>query len=299
MTNNMTPTPRRRLPEWFKKTTGSSAAIHSMKSRLRTQRLHTVCEEARCPNLTECFSRGVSTIMIGGDTCTRSCGFCAVKTGRPNPLDPNEPANTALMVEEMELRHVVITSVDRDDLKDGGAAHWAETIRAVKTRTPKVVVEVLTPDFDAKADLIDIVCNAGPHIFNHNLETTRRLTPQVRSRAKYDRSLSVLRHVADHFPHIPVKSGIMVGLGETREEIFEAIRDLKAAGCTLMTIGQYLQPTQAHLPVADFIHPDEFQVYKDYAASIGVHKMFAGPFVRSSYMADELAAPHDNNGGGK
>lgn len=257
-----------------------------MKAQLRGQRLHTVCEEARCPNLTECFTRGVATIMIGGDTCTRSCRFCAVKTGRPKPLDPNEPENTAKMVEAMGLRHVVITSVDRDDLEDGGAAHWAATIRAVRAQTPQVVVEVLTPDFDGKPEQLNLIGEACPHIFNHNLETVRRLTPEIRSRAKYDRSLQVLRHMGERFPSIPLKSGIMVGLGETRDEVFEAIRDLKDAGCRLMTIGQYLQPTQSHLPVADFIHPDEFQVYRDYAATLGVHKMFAGPFVRSSYMAD-------------
>lgn len=288
MTENVISAPRRRLPEWFKKTTGSPQAIHTMKVRLRGQRLHTVCEEARCPNLTECFTRGVATIMIGGDTCTRSCRFCAVKTGRPKPLDSFEPENTAQMVEAMGLRHVVITSVDRDDLADGGAAHWAATIRAVRARTPKVVVEVLTPDFDARAQDLNQVGEAGPHIFNHNIETVRRLTPQIRSRAKYDRSLQVLRHMAAQFPKIPLKSGIMVGLGETRDEVFEAIRDLKDAGCRLMTIGQYLQPTQTHIPVAAYVHPDEFQVYRDYAASIGVHKMFAGPFVRSSYMADSM-----------
>lgn len=287
MTENPT-APRRRLPEWFKKTTGSPQAIHIMKAQLRGQRLHTVCEEARCPNLTECFTRGVATIMIGGDTCTRSCRFCAVKTGRPQPLDPNEPENTARMVEAMGLRHVVITSVDRDDLEDGGSTHWAATIRAVRARRPKVVVEVLTPDFDARAGDLNQVGEASPHIFNHNLETVRRLTPHIRSRARYDRSLQVLRHMAVQFPDIPLKSGIMVGLGETRKEVFETIRDLKEAGCRLMTIGQYLQPTQTHTPVVDYIHPDEFQVYRDFASSIGVHKMFAGPFVRSSYMADML-----------
>ncbi len=295
MTDTVTPVPRRRLPEWFKKTTGSSPAIHDMKARLRGSRLHTVCEEARCPNLTECFSRGVSTIMIGGDTCTRSCRFCAVKTGRPLPLDVNEPENTARMVKEMNLRHVVITSVDRDDLSDGGADHWAKTIRAVRALTPQVVVEVLTPDFDARPELIDVVCQAGPHIFNHNLETSRRLTPQIRSRAKYDRSLSVLRHVADHFK-IPVKSGLMVGLGETRDEVFEALRDLKTAGCSYITIGQYLQPTQSHVPVADYIHPDEFQIYTDYGHSIGLKHIFAGPFVRSSYMADHQVDIGGNHG---
>lgn len=286
MSDIVAPVAQRRLPEWLKKTTGSPTAIHDMKARLRTQRLHTVCEEARCPNLTECFTRGVATIMIAGDTCTRSCRFCAVKTGRPNPLDPNEPAHTAHMVEAMNLRHVVITSVDRDDLADGGAAHWAETIRAVRERTPKVVVEVLTPDFDARTEDLSIVCNAAPHIFNHNLETTRRLTPQVRSRAKYDRSLSVLNYVATHYPNIPVKSGVMVGLGEETEEVFEALRDLKSAGCKYITIGQYLQPTQKHLPVARFVHPDEFQDYTRYGHSIGLKHIFAGPFVRSSYMAD-------------
>ncbi|PIR20551.1 MAG: lipoyl synthase [Deltaproteobacteria bacterium CG11_big_fil_rev_8_21_14_0_20_47_16] len=286
MTETVQVAPRRRLPEWLKKTTGTPDAIHDMKVRLRGNRLHTVCEEARCPNLTECFSRGVSTIMIAGDICTRSCRFCAVKTGRPNPLDPNEPLNTAQMVEAMALRHVVLTSVDRDDLEDGGAAHWAETIRAVRERTPKVVVEVLTPDFDGRESDLHVVCKASPHIFNHNMETVRRLTPQVRSRAKYDRSLSVLKFVATQYPHIPAKSGIMVGLGETKNEVFEALRDLKDAGCKYITIGQYLQPTQKHMPVASFIHPDEFQEYVQYGHSIGLKHIFAGPFVRSSYMAD-------------
>jgi len=286
MTETLQPLPKRRLPEWLKKTTGSPAAIHDMKVRLRGSRLHTVCEEARCPNLTECFTRGVSTIMIAGDICTRSCRFCAVKTGRPNPLDPNEPQNTAEMVEVMALKHVVITSVDRDDLADGGATHWADTIRAVRKRTPKVVVEVLTPDFDARESDLHTVCQATPHIFNHNMETIRRLTPQVRSRAKYDRSLSVLKFVAEHYPHIPTKSGIMVGLGESKEEVFEVLRDLKAVGCKYITIGQYLQPTQKHLPVARFVHPDEFQEYSQYGHSIGLKHIFSGPFVRSSYMAD-------------
>lgn len=290
MSEPLQPLPRRRLPEWLKKTTGSAAAIHGMKSQLRGNRLHTVCEEARCPNLTECFTRGVATIMIGGDTCTRSCRFCAVKTGRPLPLDPNEPAHAAEMVETMALRHVVITSVDRDDLKDGGAMHWAETIRAVRARTPQVTVEVLTPDFDGREADLDTVCAAAPHIFNHNLETTRRLTPHVRSRAKYDRSLGVLQYVSEKFPYIPVKSGVMVGLGEDTEEVFEALRDLKTAGCKYITIGQYLQPTQHHLPVARFVHPDEFQDYTRYGHSIGLKHIFAGPFVRSSYMADHQVA---------
>lgn len=278
--------PRRRLPEWLKKTTGEPLAIHDMKARLRGSRLHTVCEEARCPNLTECFTRGVATIMIGGDTCTRSCRFCAVKTGRPLPLDSKEPVHTAEMVEAMGLRHVVITSVDRDDLPDGGATHWAETIRAIRTRTPHVIVEVLTPDFDGCTDYLDTVCAAAPHIFNHNLETTRRLTPQVRSRAQYDRSLGVLKYVVENYPQIPTKSGVMVGLGEETEEVFDALRDLKVAGCRYVTIGQYLQPTQKHLPVARFVHPDEFQTYSDFGHSIGLRYIFAGPFVRSSYMAD-------------
>lgn len=286
---------RPRLPSWLKKTAGSPEAIHQLKVQLRDKRLHTVCEEARCPNLAECFSRGIATIMIGGDICTRSCRFCAVKTGRPKPLDPNEPENTARMVAEMNLRHIVITSVDRDDQADGGAAHWAETVRQVKIHNPKLVVEILTPDFDAKPELIDQVCAAGPHIFNHNMETVRRLTPQIRSRAKYDRSLSVLSWVAQHYPQIPVKSGIMVGLGETVDEVHETLCDMKTAGCKFITIGQYLQPSQNHIAVADFIHPDQFQAYASYGNSIGLKHIFAGPFVRSSYMADhqiEIGARH-------
>lgn len=276
---------RPRLPAWLKKTTGSPEAIHALKSQLRSSRLHTVCEEARCPNLTECFSRGVATIMIGGEICTRSCRFCAVKTGRPKPLDPLEPTHTAEMVKQMNLRHVVITSVDRDDLPDGGAAHWAATIQATKSLNPNVTIEVLTPDFDSKFNLISQVLDAQPHIFNHNLETVRRLTPQVRSRARYDRSLQVLRYAADYCK-IPVKSGIMVGLGETKDEVFESLQDLKTAGCTYITIGQYLQPTQSHLAVADYIHPDTFEEYRRFGKEIGLDHIFAGPFVRSSYMAD-------------
>ncbi len=272
-------------PEWLKKRYNFSE-IREMKQKLRGLNLHTVCEEARCPNISECFSRGTATVMIMGDICTRSCKFCAVATGRPKALDPQEPKNVATWIGDLGLKHVVITSVDRDDLPDQGAQHFAETIQEVKTRNPNLIVEILTPDFQGKKELLDVVCKTEPHIFNHNLETVKRLTPQVRSAAKYDRSLSVIEHVKKNYPNQKTKSGLMLGLGETEEEVLSSMQDLHSHGCDLLTLGQYLQPTQKHLPVVSYIPPQKFEEYKAIGESIGFKAVFSGPFVRSSYMAD-------------
>lgn len=274
-------------PEWLKKRLNLPGVL-AMKEKLRGLTLHTVCEEAKCPNLTECFSKGVATVMIMGDICTRSCKFCAVKTGRPMALDPNEPKNVADWVQKLSLKHLVITSVDRDDLPDLGATHFAETIKQVKASNPTSIIEVLTPDFQGKSDLIKKVCEAEPKIFNHNLETIERLTPQVRSAAKYKKSLSVLKWVKENYPHQITKSGLMLGLGETKDEVAKTMDDLLENGCDMLTLGQYLQPTPKHLPVTEYIHPDQFESYKKTAQDKGFKAVFSGPFVRSSYLADEI-----------
>lgn len=272
-------------PEWLKKKF-SLPALRTMKASLRDSSLHTVCEEARCPNISECFSRGTATVMIMGDTCTRSCKFCAVATGRPGALDRGEPEHVARWTLESGMKHLVITSVDRDDLPDQGAHHFAETIRQVKQLNPHVIVEILTPDFQGKEELIDIVCQTKPRIFNHNLETVERLTPQVRSAAKYHRSLSVISHVKKTYPDILTKSGIMLGLGETEEELLKSMQDLVRHGCDLLTLGQYLQPTKNHLPVSHYVSPEKFEHFKKQGEEMGFQSVFSGPFVRSSYMAD-------------
>ncbi len=272
-------------PAWLKKTY-SFSEVHAMKQRLKSLNLHTVCEEARCPNISECFGRGVATVMIMGDMCTRSCKFCAVKTGRPQALDPEEPKNVAHWAKELGLKHIVITSVDRDDLSDQGSRHFAQTVFEVKRENPEIVVEILTPDFQGKTAFIDEVCKSAPHIFNHNLETVERLTSQVRSAARYERSLSVIQHVKKNYADFLTKSGLMLGLGEKEEEVIQAMRDLVAHGCDLLTLGQYLQPTPNHLPVVDYIPPKKFDEYRKEGEALGFRAVFAGPFVRSSYMAD-------------
>jgi len=276
-------------PPWLKKKL-SGEGVLSMKEKLRDLGLHTVCEEARCPNLTECFSKKVATLMIMGDICTRACKFCAVATGRPKALDALEPQKVAGWISELGLRHVVITSVDRDDLPDLGANHFAETIREVKNKNPSTIVEVLTPDFQGKPEFLEIVSKEEPRIFNHNLETVERLTPSVRSAAKYSRSLFVLEWVKKNYPHQIVKSGLMLGLGEEKEEVLKTLQDLRQAGCDMITLGQYLQPTPQHLPVKEYIHPDQFDEYKKEALSLGFRTVFSGPFVRSSYLAEEVFA---------
>lgn len=263
----------------------------TLRKILRSRNLHTVCESARCPNLGRCFGKGIATFMIMGDICTRSCGFCAVSHGDPRPIDPDEPGHIAEMVEELRLRHAVITSVTRDDLPDGGASHFVAVISELRRGTCNDIrIEVLTPDFNGDRGSIKAVLNAFPDVFNHNLETVRRLTSKVRSRADYDRSLGVLGYAKDYKPDIVVKSGFMVGLGETEGEIFMTLQDLSEVGCDVVTIGQYLRPSMAHLTVKRYVEPNDFKRYKNHGESIGIKHVFAGPLVRSSYMAEEVFA---------
>jgi lipoic acid synthetase len=249
------------------------------------QALHTVCQSAQCPNLGECWSRGTATVMILGNICTRSCNFCAIQTGRPTELDFGEPARVADAVAGMNLRHVVITSVARDELTDGGAGVWAATIRAVRHRNPATAIEVLVPDFKGRLTDVDTVLDAGPDIFNHNVETVERLQKPVRMQARYDRSRTVLRHATAR--GFTTKTGIMLGLGERQEEIEQTLRDVVADGVQILTIGQYLQPTAQHLPVERWVTPEEFQRWKQFGLSIGLGVVESGPLVRSSYHADE------------
>ena len=284
--------PRPRLPEWLRIRLPTSDTFSHTRALLDELKLHTVCESARCPNHWECWGRGTATFMIGGDRCTRACGFCAVTTARPMPLEADEPARVAEATQRMRLKHVVITAVARDDLEDGGAGHFRRTIEAVRSLNPQTVLEVLTPDFNARDASNDAVLAARPHIFNHNLETVRRLTPSVRSRATYDRSLRVLRQVKDKAGDaIYTKSGLMLGLGETEEELFTALADLREAGCQLLTLGQYLQPTVRHLPVVEFVSPERFTAYGRRAREMGFLHVASGPMVRSSYHADEFTLP--------
>lgn len=256
---------------------------------MRAKNLHTVCESARCPNLPECWSKKTATFMILGDTCTRSCGFCAIKVGKGEELDAFEPANVAKVTKDLGLRHVVVTSVARDDLKDEGAEQFARTIRAIHHTVPDVIVEVLTPDFKAKPALVKTVTDAHPEIYNHNIETIERLHTVVRPQAKYNRTLRVLEMVKEFDPTIYTKSGIMLGLGETRDEVLKTLRDLRSVGVDAVTIGQYLRPTMKHLPVAEFIHPKEFKEYEKIGEEMGFAFVASGPFIRSSYNAIEFS----------
>ncbi len=277
------------MPEWLRLKLPTSAGFSRTSSLLDELKLHTVCESAKCPNHWECWSRGTATFMIAGDRCTRACGFCAVSTARPLALEDDEPARVAEATRRMGLRHIVITAVARDDLADGGADHFRRTIEAVRAANPGIVIEVLTPDFLDRDEAIDLVLSARPHIFNHNLETVRRLTPSVRSRATYDRSLSVLGKVkAKVGGGVYTKSGMMLGLGETEAELIASLKDLRRANCDLLTLGQYLQPTLRHLPVVEFIPPGRFAEYKALAEQMGFAHVASGPLVRSSYHADEF-----------
>src|SRR5438876_5305928 len=280
---------RPRLPEWLRIQLPQSDSFARTRALLDELKLHTVCESAKCPNHWECWSKGTATFMIAGDRCTRACGFCAVTTAKPFALEADEPARVAEATRRMGLRHVVITAVARNDLPDGGAEHFRRTIEAVRALSPGIGIEVLTPDFNDRDESIDEVLLAGPHIFNHNLETVRRLTPSVRHRATYDRSLRVLGKVKGRGGEsIYTKSGLMLGLGETEEELFEALEDLREAGCDLLTLGQYLQPTLRHLPVVEFVPPAKFADYKEVAEKMGFAHVASGPMVRSSYHADEF-----------
>ncbi|WP_409296177.1 lipoyl synthase [Peribacillus sp. SCS-26] len=277
-----------RKPEWLKIKLNTNKEYTGLKKMMREKKLHTVCEEARCPNIHECWAvRKTATFMILGDICTRACRFCAVKTGLPTELDWQEPERVADSVETMGLKHTVITAVARDDLKDGGAAVFAETVRAIRRRSPFCTIEVLPSDMKGDDESIMTLMDAKPDIFNHNIETVRRLTRRVRAVATYDRSLSLLKRVKELSPKTPTKSSIMVGLGETKEEIIEAMDDLRAHDVDIVTIGQYLQPTKKHLKVERYYHPDEFAELKEIALSKGFSHCEAGPLVRSSYHADE------------
>ena len=277
--------PRPRLPEWLRIKLPTSNTFSHTRSLLDELKLHTVCESAKCPNHWECWSKGTATFMIAGDRCTRACGFCAVSTAKPLALE-------AEATRRMRLKHVVITAVARDDLKDGGAAHFQKTIEAVRALNPGIIIEVLVPDFNESDAAIEAVLAAEPHIFNHNLETVRRLTPSVRHRATYDRSLAVLAAVkSKRGGSIYTKSGIMLGLGENEEEVLAAMEDLRRANCDILTLGQYLQPTLKHLPVREFVSPEQFDAYGNVARSMGFVHVASGPLVRSSYHADEFQLP--------
>jgi lipoic acid synthetase len=286
-------TSRPRIPEWLRLKLPTGDTFGQTRNLLDGLRLHTVCESAKCPNHWECWSKGTATFMIAGDRCTRACGFCAVSTARPLALEPDEPQRVAEATRRMNLKHVVITAVARDDLDDGGAEHFRRTIDAVRAANPGIVIEILVPDFLDKDDAIENVLAANPHIYNHNLETVRRLTPAVRSRATYDRSLSVLRKVKEkRGDTVYTKSGIMLGLGETEEELMTALADLRAVDCDVLTLGQYLQPTLKHLPVVEFIPPSTFEEYGERARRMGFVHVASGPMVRSSYHADDFSLTH-------
>jgi lipoyl synthase len=282
-----------RLPEWLRKGRTHFGSVHELKIELRRRRLHTVCESARCPNLHECFHRGAATFMILGNLCTRGCGFCSVPKGSPAKrefaLDPDEPRQVAEMAARMNLQYVVITSVNRDDLPDGGSHHFAETVRRVREKLPGARVEVLTPDFCGDLEAVACVLDAGPHVFNHNMETVQRLYRRVRPQADYAQSLRVLRFAKQHRPDALTKSGLMVGLGEKIEEVHDLLRDLRDAVVDIATIGQYLQPTRRNLRVAQYVTPAQFDAYRDYGLRQGFKMVFSGPLVRSSYMADRVS----------
>ena len=283
---------RERIPEWLRLKLPRNSAFTQTRGLIEELGLNTVCESAKCPNHWECWSKGTATFMIAGDRCTRACGFCAVSTSKPLPLENDEPNRVAEAVFRMKLKHVVITAVARDDLQDGGANHFRETIDAVRLRNPEIIIEVLVPDFLDKDDSLDMVLNARPEIFNHNLETIRRLTPKVRSRANYERSLSVLKKVKERGEgNIYTKSGIMLGLGETESELFESLSDLRSANCDMLTLGQYLQPSLCHLPVVNYVTPSKFEEYGAKARDMGFMHVASGPMVRSSYHADEFQLP--------
>ena len=282
------PRKRARLPEWFRLQLPTASAYFATRNLIDDLKLHTVCESARCPNHWECWSKGTATFMIAGDRCTRACGFCAVDTRKPMALEADEPERVAEAARRMQLKHMVITAVARDDLVDGGAAHFQKVIKRVREVTPEVLIEVLTPDFKDEDGPINTVIAARPDIFNHNIETVRSLSSKVRSVATYERSLSVLSKVKKRAPEIYTKSGLMLGLGETKEELLEAMTDLRSVGCDLLTLGQYLQPTQKHLKIAEFIHPDQFTEYKRIAEAMGFSYVASGPLVRSSYHADDF-----------
>lgn len=278
-------TNRRRKPDWLKIRVPSGKEYLKVKDIVSKHKLHTICGSGLCPNMCDCWGRGTATLMILGDICTRSCKFCATKSGKPNEVDWDEPRRVADSVKLMKLKHVVLTSVDRDDLEDGGAALWEAVIKEIKKENPDTTIEGLVPDFDGKKELIDQVTAAGAEVISHNLETVPRLTPQIRSRAKYEVSLQTIKHIADS--GVTAKSGIMVGLGETEEEIYQTMDDLLAVGCKVFTIGQYLQPTKAHLEVVNYVTPEMFEKYRQVGLEKGFTHVESAPLVRSSYRAEK------------
>jgi len=283
----MSTLPVLRPPEWIRERKLALSDLHAVKSVMRANGLHTVCEEARCPNRGECFARGTATFLMLGDVCTRACGFCDIATGRPLPVDPMEPWRVKTAAEQMKLSFVVLTSVDRDDLPDGGAAHFAEAIRALRTLDPVPGIEVLTPDFLGRFDSLRVVVDAKPDVFNHNVETVPRLYRQVRRGARLDRSLGLLSAAKILDPALTTKSGFMLGLGEREDEVRELLEALRAANVDIVTIGQYLRPSRENLPVVEYVHPDVFENHRRFGEGLGFRNVFAGPFVRSSYRAEE------------
>lgn len=272
-------------PDWLKISIGTNARYTETKRIVDTHKLHTICSSGRCPNLGECWGKGTATFMIGGAICTRSCKFCNTQTGKPLPLDPEEPMRVAESIRLMKLNHAVITSVDRDDLPDLGASHWAKTLTTIRNVNPDITLEALIPDFQGRQELIAQVTDTRPEILSHNMETVRRLTPLVRSVARYDNSLAVIRQIAES--EVTAKSGIMVGLGETPDEVEETMDDLIANGCKILTIGQYLQPTRKHYPVHEYVTPEQFARYREIGEKKGFAKVESGPLVRSSYHAEK------------
>ena len=286
-------------PEWIRAQLPTGKKFFEIKNILRDQKMHTVCEEASCPNIGECFSRGTATFMIMGDICTRRCPFCDVGHGRPNALDPEEPQHLASSVAAMNLRYVVITSVDRDDLRDGGAQHFADCITAIRERSPNTKIEILVPDFRGRMDIaLEILAKTPPDVMNHNLETHPRLYKQARPGANYQHSLELLRRYKEMMPHIPTKSGIMVGLGETDDEVREIMRDMRANNLEMITVGQYLQPSNSHLPVLRYVTPEMFKQFEHEAYAMGFTNAAIGAMVRSSYHADAQAAEAMASAGG-
>jgi len=283
-------------PPWLKRRLGSGAAFQKVRSLIQEGRLHTVCQEALCPNQGECFSRGTATFLILGDLCTRSCRFCAVSHGAPQAPDPEEPKRVAQAVKAMGIKYVVLTSVSRDDLEDGGAAQFAETIREIRSRVPEAMVEVLVPDFGGSEESLRKVLQAAPQVLNHNLETVPRLYPKVRPKAKYERSLELLKRARLLSPQIPTKSGLMLGLGEEPGEVEQVLGDLLGIGCRMLTLGQYLRPSREHLPVERYVPPEEFDAWRDKALQMGFSQVASGPFVRSSYNAGEMYRESENRG---
>lgn len=278
-----------RFPSWLHRKLPKGGALYQTGQVLAEHRLHTVCEEAKCPNLLECWSKKTATFLVMGKECSRNCGFCDIDFSKsPKALDPEEPARVSLSVKALQLKHVVITMVARDDLEDGGSAHLAKVIEAIRENSPDVTIEVLTSDFMGCEESLRTILNVQPEIFNHNIETVRELTPRVRHKATYDRTLSVLKFASENrrYSGMKIKSGLMVGLGETQQQVFETLQDLKQAGCDIVTMGQYLQANPRKLLVKAFIHPDQFKQYEEYGYSIGIPYLYCGPFVRSSYNAN-------------